>query len=99
MIGCVKTYVLPRSGVVRIEKARVRQIPDVLQEVRGATTGRLKAEAWSESWGWMPRSSGRSVGMKTTIFGVLLDVTPEQDTVLRRLMRKYYAAVCVPALS
>ena len=27
--------------------------------------------------------------MKTTIFGVLLDVTPEQDTVLRRLMRKY----------
>ena len=27
--------------------------------------------------------------MKTTIFGVLLDVTPDQDTVLRRLMRKY----------
>ncbi len=27
--------------------------------------------------------------MKTTIFGVLLDVTPEQDTILRRLMRKY----------
>ncbi len=26
--------------------------------------------------------------MKTTIFGVLLDVTPEQDTILRRLMRK-----------
>ncbi len=24
--------------------------------------------------------------MKTTIFGVLLDVTPDQDTVLRRLM-------------
>ncbi len=27
--------------------------------------------------------------MKTTIFGVLLDVTPDQDTILRRLMRKY----------
>ncbi len=27
--------------------------------------------------------------MKTTIFGVLLDVTPEQDTILRRLTRKY----------
>ena len=27
--------------------------------------------------------------MKITIFGVLLDVTPEQDTILRRLMRKY----------
>ncbi len=27
--------------------------------------------------------------MKTTIFGVLLDVTPAQDTILRRLMRKY----------
>ena len=27
--------------------------------------------------------------MKTTIFGVLLDVTPDQDTVLHRLMRKY----------
>ncbi len=27
--------------------------------------------------------------MKTTIFGVLPDVTPEHDTVLRRLMRKY----------
>ena len=27
--------------------------------------------------------------MKTTIFGVLLDVTPAHDTVLRRLMRKY----------
>lgn len=27
--------------------------------------------------------------MKTTIFGVLLDVTPEQNTILRRLMRKY----------
>ncbi|MCL5972160.1 MAG: hypothetical protein M1499_06320 [Firmicutes bacterium] len=27
--------------------------------------------------------------MKTTIFGVLLDVTPEQDTVLHQLMRKY----------
>ncbi len=27
--------------------------------------------------------------MKTTIFGVLLDVTPDQDTVLRRLMRKH----------
>ena len=27
--------------------------------------------------------------MKTTIFGILLDVTPEQDTILRRLMRKY----------
>ena len=27
--------------------------------------------------------------MKTTIFGVLLAVTPEHDTVLRRLMRKY----------
>jgi hypothetical protein len=27
--------------------------------------------------------------MKTTIFGVLVDVTPDQDTVLRRLMRKY----------
>ena len=27
--------------------------------------------------------------MKTTIFGVLLDVTSEQDTILRRLMRKY----------
>ena len=27
--------------------------------------------------------------MKTTIFGVLLDVTPEHDTILRRLMRKY----------
>ncbi len=27
--------------------------------------------------------------MKTTIFGVLLDVTPGQDTILRRLMRKY----------
>ncbi len=27
--------------------------------------------------------------MKTTIFGVLLDVTPDQDTGLRRLMRKY----------
>ena len=26
--------------------------------------------------------------MKTTIFGVLLDVTPEQDTILRRLLRK-----------
>ena len=43
--------------------------------------------------------------MKTTIFGVLLDVTPGQDTILRRLMRKYgfmlrvlrsiaYSAVC-----
>ena len=28
--------------------------------------------------------SGRSPGMKTTIFGVLLDVTPDQDTVVRR---------------
>jgi hypothetical protein len=27
--------------------------------------------------------------MKTTIFGVLLEVSPDQDTVLRRLMRKY----------
>ena len=27
--------------------------------------------------------------MKTTIFGVLLNVTPEHDTILRRLMRKY----------
>ena len=27
--------------------------------------------------------------MKTTLFGVLLDVTPDQDTVLRRLMRPY----------
>ncbi len=27
--------------------------------------------------------------MKTTIFGVLLYVTPEQDTIRRRLMRKY----------
>ncbi|MHB1956790.1 MAG: IS200/IS605 family accessory protein TnpB-related protein [Sulfobacillus sp.] len=27
--------------------------------------------------------------MKTTIFGVLLDVTPEQETILHRLMRKY----------
>ena len=27
--------------------------------------------------------------MKTTMFGVLLEVTPEQDTILRRLMRKY----------
>ena len=27
--------------------------------------------------------------MKTTIFGVLLDITPDQDTILRRLMRKY----------
>ncbi len=27
--------------------------------------------------------------MKTTIFGVLLDVTPEHDTILCRLMRKY----------
>ena len=28
--------------------------------------------------------------MKTTIFGDLLDVTPDQDTVLRRLMRNKY---------
>ncbi len=27
--------------------------------------------------------------MKTTMFGVLLEVTPEQDTIPRRLMRKY----------
>jgi len=27
--------------------------------------------------------------VKTTIFGVLLDVTPEQDTILHRLMRSY----------
>ncbi len=27
--------------------------------------------------------------MKTTILGVLLDVTSEQDTILRRLMHKY----------
>ncbi len=27
--------------------------------------------------------------MKTTIFGVLLDVTSEQDTILSRLTRKY----------
>ena len=27
--------------------------------------------------------------MKTTLFGVLLDVTPAHDIVLRRLMRKY----------
>jgi hypothetical protein len=27
--------------------------------------------------------------MKTTSFEVLLEVTPEHDTILRRLMRKY----------
>ena len=34
--------------------------------------------------------------MKTTIFGVLLDVTPDQDTVLRRLRRKYESGYGLP---
>ncbi len=37
--------------------------------------------------------------MKTAIFGVLLDVTPAQDTILRRLMRNYGAVRCVSTLT